>query len=272
MGKFDGILLVTDLDGTLLTVGQTISKENREAIAYFESEGGRFSFVSGRIPRCQRPILEQLTPKVPVGVNNGMLYDANVGEWVDFEEISPDAFAMTEEIVRKFPDAGVIAMGKKHVYFSQRDDIGEQFRVLVGLSERYDPINRLPEPCCKVLLTYPAEKMDALKAAVDAHPLSGQFYLARSDARYYEIMPRGCTKGRALRRLAEYLGISPEKTVAVGDQENDIAMFREAKLGIAVANATSVAKNAADVVLDATNEQHAIAEIIRRLDQGELVL
>jgi hydroxymethylpyrimidine pyrophosphatase-like HAD family hydrolase len=49
-------------------------------------------------------------------------------------------------------------------------------------------------------------------------------------------------------------------------------MFREARLGIAVKNAAPVAKNAADVVLDVNNNQGAIAEIIRKLDKGELVL
>jgi hydroxymethylpyrimidine pyrophosphatase-like HAD family hydrolase len=85
-------------------------------------------------------------------------------------------------------------------------------------------------------------------------------------------MPKGCNKGRALKTLAAYLNISPSRTIAVGDNENDIPMFREARLGIAVKNAAPVAKDAADVVLDVNNNQGAIAEIIRTLDKGELVL
>ena len=40
MGKFDGILICTDLDGTLYRNDKTVSDENREAIKYFKSEGG----------------------------------------------------------------------------------------------------------------------------------------------------------------------------------------------------------------------------------------
>ena len=43
MGIFDGILICTDLDGTLYCDDKTISRENREAIDYFKREGGRFT-------------------------------------------------------------------------------------------------------------------------------------------------------------------------------------------------------------------------------------
>ena len=52
MKKFDGILFCTDLDGTLLESDHKISKENIEAIRYFQSEGGLFTFLTGRMPFC----------------------------------------------------------------------------------------------------------------------------------------------------------------------------------------------------------------------------
>ena len=46
MGKFDGILICTDLDGTLLKNDKSVSEENLRAIEYFKREGGRFTFVT----------------------------------------------------------------------------------------------------------------------------------------------------------------------------------------------------------------------------------
>ena len=46
MGKFDGILLCTDLDDTLLTTDKRVSDENSKAIEYFKSEGGLFTFAT----------------------------------------------------------------------------------------------------------------------------------------------------------------------------------------------------------------------------------
>ena len=39
MGKFDGILICTDLDGTLLRDDKTVSEKNLEAIEYFKNTG-----------------------------------------------------------------------------------------------------------------------------------------------------------------------------------------------------------------------------------------
>ena len=50
MKKFEGILLCTDLDGTLLRNDKSISRENLDAINYFMSEGGYFTFITGRMP------------------------------------------------------------------------------------------------------------------------------------------------------------------------------------------------------------------------------
>ena len=47
MGKFDGVLLCSDWDGTL-TDGRAVPQENIDAIRYFQKDGGYFTFASGR--------------------------------------------------------------------------------------------------------------------------------------------------------------------------------------------------------------------------------
>ena len=76
-------------------------------------------------------------------------------------------------------------------------------------------------------------------------------------------------KGAALPRLAEHLGTVMEKTIAVGDYDNDIGMLREAHVGVAVQNATDNAKAAADYIT-VSNEQSAIARIIADIESGKL--
>ena len=75
----------------------------------------------------------------------------------------------------------------------------------------------------------------------------------------------------ALQKMCEHLGISMERTVAVGDYNNDVGMLRAAKCGIAVANATDEAKAAADHIT-VSNEEHAIAKIIRDIENGAIFI
>lgn len=72
-----------------------------------------------------------------------------------------------------------------------------------------------------------------------------------------EIMPAGADKGRALRALKEHLGVSTEQVMAVGDSENDLAMFREAGLKVAVGNAFARVKAQADFVAPRYDEDGA---------------
>ena len=71
MGKFDGILLCTDLDDTLLTTDKRVSDENSKAIEYFKSEGGLFTFATGRVPQGAKLMLNYVHPNAPMVCFNG---------------------------------------------------------------------------------------------------------------------------------------------------------------------------------------------------------
>ena len=76
MKKFEGLLLCTDLDGTLLNNERKVSKENREAIDYFKSEGGYFTFITGRMPYFSAQVFDIVQPNAPFGcINGGGIYD-----------------------------------------------------------------------------------------------------------------------------------------------------------------------------------------------------
>jgi len=78
-------------------------------------------------------------------------------------------------------------------------------------------------------------------------------------------------KGSLLKKLAGQLGEKVTHTIAVGDNDNDVSMLEAAQVGIAVANATPAAKQAADLST-VSNQEDAIAHIIDQLDRGEIRL
>ena len=101
------------------------------------------------------------------------------------------------------------------------------------------------------------------------HPLADRFTLIRSERTLFEILPKSVNKGVALMKMAELLGIDPDRTIAAGDYYNDVSMLKVAGAGFAVSNAVEEAKQAADYIT-VSNDENAIAAIIDLLDRGEL--
>ena len=81
-------------------------------------------------------------------------------------------------------------------------------------------------------------------------------------------MPKGVNKGTGLLKLSKHLGVDIGKTVAIGDFDNDVDMLKAARLGIAVANVSKLALEAADIVT-VSNEENAIADVIYGLESGK---
>ena len=92
------------------------------------------------------------------------------------------------------------------------------------------------------------EEILAIDKALHAHEMAEEFDFIRTASSLYEILPRGTHKGLAIDHLASYLGIDRARTIAVGDYDNDAAMLRAAGCGIAVANSSRAALDAADMV------------------------
>ena len=93
------------------------------------------------------------------------------------------------------------------------------------------------------------------------------FDFIRSERTLYEILPKGISKAVALKKLSEILNIN--KTVAIGDYNNDVEMIKTATVGVAVENACEAAKVVADVIT-VNHEEHAIAKIIQDIELGKI--
>ena len=272
-GKFKGILLCTDLDGTLLRENRSISCENREAIEYFQREGGLFTFVTGRMPFFVNHIYEAVRPNAPIGcINGGGIYDFAAGKYLWAQEISPAVLEMAAYAGDQLPGNGVQVNCLERIFFCQENDVMREFRTVTGVPDlpaRYEEVH---EPIAKIVFGVAREaEMQQLQALLRAHPLASEFDFIRSEQTLFEILPKGISKGSVLPRMAELLALDPARTIAVGDYYNDISMLCAAGVGYAVANACEAAKEAADRIT-VSNEEHAIAAIVGELERGALTI
>lgn len=273
MGKFDGLLICTDLDGTLYRKDKTISEENKEAIEYFKREGGYFTFITGRMPYYSVDAFRAVQPNAPFGcINGGGLYDGAEKKYVWRIGLEREALELVAYIEKLYPDVGVQICGFDKTYFAIENDTTVWFRAVTGLPERPCDYRKFDEPIGKIIFcSNYEENILGIAKALSEHKLGGSFDFIRSEARLYEILPKGSHKGLALEKLTEHLKIEKSKTIAVGDYDNDAAMLRCAGVGIAVSNASRAALEAADIVT-VSNEEHAIARIIYDVEKGNIKL
>ena len=72
--KFDGYVIFSDLDGTLLNDNKEVSKENKKAIEYFIENGGKFSIATGRAIDSVSKYIESVKTDLPIITYNGGLF------------------------------------------------------------------------------------------------------------------------------------------------------------------------------------------------------
>jgi len=271
MKKFDGILICTDLDGTILDNDKNISAENLEAIEYFKSEGGLFTFVTGRMPFYVKDIYSILNPNCPFGcINGGGLYDHKKQEYLWNQGFDKSPLDLVEYIDEQLPGMGIQLNTFDKVYFCRENSAMEEFRRITGVENVTCGIRDLDLPLAKIVFGHEDPKVvDRVGELLDAHPETDDFDLVRSDIALHEILPKGINKGMVIHKLAELLGIDVKRTVAIGDYNNDIPMIKAAGVGVAVSNAIPEVLEAADYVT-VSNQEHAIKRLIMDIDEGVL--
>ncbi len=252
-------LIVSDLDDTLLSNDLTISPANLHAIAQARAQGIIFTFATGRMFVSSLPYAKQLElpGDVPLICYNGALIQRIDGE-VIYKNPLPHDVAL--DIVRYCADRGWTTnlYYEDVLYVNQVNPDVEYYTIVarvsaneVGDLQEFLKIGRkAPE---KILIVSPEEKNSARRELLVAE-FGDAAQIVQSKRRYLEITNANALKSTALEWLVQYLGLSMEEVLAIGDSNNDVEMLREAGIGVAVANAVPAAKSEADYLTLSNNE------------------
>ena len=261
MGIFDGILICSDLDGSLrgsLVPGEKICEANQRAIRYFQENGGLFTIASGRYPDHILALRDLVYPNTAlIALNGSKIVDPGSGETLSEHHVDQTIFPVIDEVLAAFPYEARFLFyptdTEKTLDFSPREYAAakEELRKRTAY---------------KTLIVTDTDEHGVILRDLAREKVRGTNYeAARSWPVGLEFINRAGNKGNAVKWLKERTGSS--LLVAVGDYENDIPMLKAADIGYAVANATDEVKAAAHRVTRATNAEGAIAEIIRDLER-----
>lgn len=263
MGKFDGKLLVSDMDATLFNSQREVSEANYNAIKYFTSEGGKFSVASGRMVDAVGNFLDRICINAPAILYNGaMLYSFETNTLLYEKIIEDERKSAIRKVYETQPQFGLEIYSNEHIYILRECFETDRLRGKDYAVTFHMPDEIWNEPWTKALIIGDDKELDAFEPIYRKEYDTG--YVTRSGKYYLDMVATGATKGYGVQSLAKQLGIKRDDIYTVGDNMNDLEMIEYAGHGYAVANAVDELKKAAEAVVP-SNDESAIAYIIDKL-------
>jgi Cof subfamily protein (haloacid dehalogenase superfamily) len=255
-------LVVSDVDGTLLTKNKTLTDDAKSAVRRLRDAGIGFTITSSRPTIGMGFLIEPLAITLPVGPFNGScIVDPQLNP-IEQHLIPPAAAQRCLDIMNEF---GVdIWLFTNDLWLTRNGD--GQYVPNERRAIRADPtivadFTPYLTAACKIVgASADAALLQRCEAAMQ-EALGAQATAVRSQSFYLDVTPPGCDKGTFVQAMAKRMGISTDAVATIGDMENDLAMFRTSGVSIAMGNATDDVKKAATHVTT-SNEDEGFAKAI----------
>jgi Cof subfamily protein (haloacid dehalogenase superfamily) len=271
MKGYEDFLLVSDLDGTLLSSDKTISSGNRAAISRFVHGGGRFAVATGRTPGNAREFLDDIEVNSPgIFFNGAMLADPFTGKVLRECRLQGDIWRdFAQQCLRDFPQACIEVYTAATCHILSRPEHDDP-RIAREYSD-YDHASLAAvsqAAWLKYFVCAPHQILEQVRQAAQEAGLDGVSTSFYSADNYLEFVGKDVSKGKMLASLQAWPGNAGRYVVAAGDFANDDEMLRRADCGVAPANAIDGTRQAADRVGPSCNAdlwQYIIEEILPSL-------
>ena len=230
--------LLADVDGTLITKEKLLTQRTIDAIKRLRERGAVFCITSGRPPFGLRMFVEPLELTIAMAAFNGGIIVRPDLSVVDQRSLPPDAIPQVIETLRAHAldiwifgpvdwyvtnptgtrvDREASTIQRPPVVVTGFEQVLDQAIKIVGVNNDFDAVAR-----CERSLQ---EKLGTRVSA------------ARSQPYYLDVTHPDANKGEVVERLARYLKVPPERVATIGDQANDVLMFKRSGLSIAMGNA-----------------------------------
>jgi Cof subfamily protein (haloacid dehalogenase superfamily) len=253
-------LVVSDVDGTLLTKDKILTEANQAAVRRLHEAGIGFSIVSSRPTIGMGFLVAPLAITLPIGSFNGSSIVDPQLKPIEQHLIPPDTVQRSLDVLTEF---GVDIWLFTNEQWLTRNPDGEY----VGhekLAIKHDPVivtdfaPYLSRACKIVGASSNAALLIRCEAAMQA-AVGSQATAVRSQSYYLDITPPGHDKGTFVADMAKRLGVPLSEVTTIGDMQNDLPMFARSGLSFAMGNASDDVKKRATHVT-ASNEEDGFAK------------
>lgn len=255
-----GKILFIDVDGTLLNSRHEITQRTVETLKRAVEAGHRIVISSGRCADGMAAVISALPFPKALSTLNGAYIISEEGKIISENPFSKDMALKVADIFDEHRASYLYFAGEKWGAGFKADYDRE--KAIVKHEGMIKPLREVAESLTlhKILAVSETEgKKKEIQKALRAE-LPGYEILDSSEI-YTEINTPGSSKGRAVSILASYFSCPIEDTIAFGDYDNDIPMFKASGLGVCLANGSENAKSVADTIA-LSNDEDGLARWI----------
>jgi Cof subfamily protein (haloacid dehalogenase superfamily) len=265
-------LLAINIDGTLLKENGRLQKGTKEAIEFVKQKGVYVTLFTSRNLLSARKVAKALKLDAMLVTFQGAVIGKSLDKKIYEKKISEEKVFNVVQVLENF-DCNIRLMHERYSIGNRKKaqknlvartvlSTGDpfiyptQFVDSLGDTLRDEP---LAVPKIDVYFQNEEEREEAKKVLEEA--FYGLDFIVQPDFKM-EIVPSGVSKLDGLTRLGNHLGIALKEMVVIGDNVDDIPIIEAAGLGVAMGNAPTEVKRAADWITR-TNEQLGVAYMIK---------
>lgn len=250
-------LLILDLDKTLLKDDGTISKEDKHAIKLCKQKGIKISIISGRNEESMIDIVRELDlfESVHIGVNGAILIDYKKG----IKELATIDNQIYSFLVKKFrqENRDFMPLNKDGYFYDKKGKLYKDVTTWIKEeSLKKGDLDNLKD-CYRISVRFENKyDLEYLKSYLP------KCMYGTVDRNVYDIRPTKVNKFTGLKELMKYYNVTKEEIASIGDQGSDIELLKNTKYSFAVKNASDEAKKSAHFLLNKSNNENAVSEMI----------
>jgi Cof subfamily protein (haloacid dehalogenase superfamily) len=249
-------LVVADVDGTLVTDEKILTERARNAVKALRNQGIRFAVTSGRPPRGMAMLLDPLEIDTPIAGFNGGLFVNPDMTILSRKTVPVEIANRAIDLIRQH-DLDVWVYSGNDWLISKQDAphvAREAWTVKFGPKVVTDVAEHLDDAAKIVGVSDNLENVRRCEAEAQAS-FGDRVTAARSQPYYLDITNKHANKGEVVEFLSAHFGTPAEQIATIGDQMNDVLMFRKSGLSIAMGNASDEVKAQASAVTASYREE-----------------
>lgn len=261
----DIALVVSDVDGTLVTTDKRLTRATVEAVKRLDAVGIAFTLASSRPPVGLRSLVAALALRLPMGVyNGGGLVGPDLEPIAQATLSAQTAHAAFDRLEAAGIDVWVFSDGTWHLRDPQAAYTDLERRTLGIEPDVVSDLSPMLANAAKIVgVSKDFDQLAAMESEL-GRALGEGANVHRSQRYYLDITPPGSNKGSVIAEVARRLGLGRARIASLGDAGNDVPMFRASGLSIAMGNAAPEVQAAADETT-ASNDEDGFAKAIDRL-------